>query len=57
MAAALKAGAAGGGPGAGQGEDAGGPEIQHPQVSAGGLPSCHAAPKQGAGGPQQRDQR
>lgn len=56
VAAALQAGASRGGPGAGQGEDARGQEIQHPQVSAGGLPPCHAAPQQGAGRPQQRDQ-
>lgn len=53
VAAALQAGAAGSGPGAGQGEDAGGQEIQHPQISAGGVPPCHAAPQQGAGRPQQ----
>lgn len=56
VAATLEAGAARGGPGAGQGEDARGQEIQHPQVGAGGLPPCHAAPQQGAGRPQQRDQ-
>lgn len=57
VAAALQAGAARRGPGAGQGEDAGGQEVQHPQIGAGGLPPRNAAPQQGARRPQQRDQR
>ena len=57
MAAAVQAGAAGRGPEAGQREDAGGQEVQHPEVGPGGLPPRHAAPQQGAGGPQQRHQR
>lgn len=45
VAAAVQAGAARRGPGAGQGEDAGGQEIQHSQVGAGGVPPCYAAPQ------------
>ena len=56
VAPSLQAGAARRGPGAGQGEDAGGQEVQHPQVGAGGLPPRHAAPQQGAGRPQQWNQ-
>lgn len=57
VAAPLQTGAARRGPGTGQGEDAGGPQVQHPQVGAGRLPPRYAAPQQGAGRPQQRDQR
>lgn len=57
VAAALQARASRRGPGAGQGEDAGGPEIKHPQVGPGGVSPRYAAPQQGAGRPQQRDQR
>lgn len=45
VAAAVQAGAARHGPGAGQGEDAGGQEIQHSQIGAGGVPPCYAAPQ------------
>ncbi|CAM9346967.1 unnamed protein product, partial [Bubo scandiacus] len=52
-----EAGAAGGEPGPGQGEDAGRPQVQHPQVGADRLPPRHAAPQQGAGRAEQRLQR
>lgn len=56
MAATVQVGSLGCGPGTGQGEDAGGKEVQHSQVSAGGLSSSHAASQQSTGGPQQRHQ-
>lgn len=57
VVASLQTRALGGEPRPGQGEDAGRTQIEHPQIGPDCLPSCHAAPQQGARRAEQRLQR